>query len=83
MAVQKRLTQALIDLSRKGYVYDFSQAEAGLYCAALDLYLSPGDYEIDKVMRFESIPEMGNVMVVCALNAGPELMGIFFNPSIN
>ena len=51
------LVEALDDLAKKGYTLDFNLANDGLICRDKDLQLSPRQFHIVDVFRFEGMSD--------------------------
>jgi hypothetical protein len=51
------LVEALDDLKKKGYTLDFNLANDRLFCRDKDLQLSPQEFHIVDVFRFEGMSD--------------------------
>ena len=73
------VTEAIGDLNKRGYTHDFNLGEDCLTCGE-HLSLSPEEFEIDEVHRFEGLTDPGDEMIVYAISStqGPE-KGVFVN----
>lgn len=63
------LSEAVDALTKKGYTKDFSLKSDCVYCVADDLTLSPKDFQIDKIYRFEGMTDPGDSTILYALSA--------------
>ncbi|HQV53539.1 MAG: phosphoribosylpyrophosphate synthetase [Flavobacteriales bacterium] len=65
------VTEAIQGLKRRGYTLDFNaQADAEcLVCHDTSLNLSPEEFQIDEVYRFEGNSDPGDEMVVYAISS--------------
>lgn len=63
------LSQALTQLKREGYTYDFNLANDHLHCVENDLRLHPEDFEIDKYYRFEGMTDPSDNAIVYAISS--------------
>lgn len=62
------VTEAVNDLSKRGYTHDFNLGEDCLVCGET-LSLSPEEFEIDEVYRFEGMTDPGDEMIVYAISS--------------
>ncbi len=65
------VTDAISGLVQRGYTHDL-ETEAGkdcLYCRNADIQLSPADFEIDEIHRFEGDSDPGDEMIVYAISS--------------
>jgi hypothetical protein len=65
------LSQAVDDLIKRGYTTDFLMATEGecLICRENSLELSPDDFVIDEVHRFEGMTDPGDESIVFAISS--------------
>lgn len=65
------VTEAIQDLVERGYTLDFDVVteEDCLICHRANKQLSPQDFEIDEVYRFEGDSDPGDAMIVIAISA--------------
>lgn len=65
------LSEAVNDLAKRGYTTDFLLHEEKdcLYCAGSSLELSPEDFVIDEVYRFEGMTDPADESIVFALSS--------------
>ncbi|TSJ45479.1 phosphoribosylpyrophosphate synthetase [Fluviicola chungangensis] len=76
------VSEAVNDLKKRGYTADLSmEAERDcLVCRATATELSPEDFEIDEVYRFEGMTDPGDEMIVYAISSkNKEVKGIVVN----
>jgi len=69
------LTEALNDLKKRGYTYDFNLKNSVLECAALDRLLHPAAFEVDEVYRFEGMTDPDDEAVLYAIRTSDGLHG--------
>lgn len=76
------VSEAISGLTLRGYTRDFN-AQAGrecLTCHASGNALSPDDFEIDEVHRFEGMTDPGDEMILYAISsAGLNVKGILLS----
>lgn len=65
----KTLSEAVNDLTKKGYTHNFNMKEDCIECATLDLKLRPEEFEIDEKYRFEEMSDMDSESVVYAISS--------------
>jgi hypothetical protein len=65
------VSEAVNDLQKRGYTTNFSLwAEKGcLICQNPSLELSPDEFEIDEIYRFEGMTDPGDEMIVMAISS--------------
>jgi hypothetical protein len=76
------LSEATDDLRKRGYTYDFAifAEKECLICHEYSLNLSPDDFYIDEVYRFEGDSDPGDEMIVHAISSDKyKLKGIVVN----
>lgn len=71
MPIYKTMVDTLNDLKARGYDYDFNIKEDCLHCAQLGRQLSPEEFEVVEVHRFEGASDPDDNSVVYAIE-GPE-----------
>ena len=71
------VTEAVNDLHRRGYTYDFKVDKDCLYCNHRDIRLNPEEFKVDEVYRFEGNTDPGDENVVYAISSmNSDLKGI-------
>lgn len=76
------VTEAMADLKKRGYTIDFSilPERECLICHVTSASLSPDDFEIDHVYRFEGNTDPGDEMIVYAISSKDNnLKGVVVN----
>lgn len=65
------VSEAINELARRGYTTDFELLadQECLACHNTSLYLSPEEFEIDEIHRFEGDTDPGDEMIVFAISA--------------
>jgi len=69
------LSEAIRDLQRRGYTYDFNLKPHCLECASLNLQIHPEDFEIDEVHRFEGMSSTDDNSILYAITAKDGING--------
>ena len=65
------VTEAVNDLQKRGYTTNFSlltEVEC-IECKSTSLRLSPNEFEIDEIYRFEGMTDPGDAMIVIAISS--------------
>ncbi len=74
------VVETLNELKEQGFTHDFNLHNNGLHSSKGDIALSPKDFEIVKVYRFEGFSDPGDNSVIYAINAPKHgIKGTFFN----
>lgn len=69
------LSEAIQDLQRRGYTYDFNLKPHCLECASLKLEIQPGDFEIDELHRFEGMSSTDDNSILYAISSKNGIKG--------
>lgn len=69
------LSEAIRDLQRRGYTYDFNLKPHCLECASLNLQIHPEDFEIGEVHRFEGMSSTDDNSILYAITAKDGING--------
>jgi len=62
------LSQAMNGLKEEGYKLDFDMKKDGLYCHSEDLKLTPHEFNIDEVHRFEGMTNPADSSILYAIS---------------
>ncbi|MDZ4668379.1 MAG: hemerythrin domain-containing protein [bacterium] len=76
------VSEAISDLAKRGYTYDFSLADGEdcIICHKHEISLSPDDFIIDEVHRFEGQTDPGDEMILYAIASNKlNIKGIVLN----
>jgi len=69
------LSEAIQDLQRRGYTYDFNLKPHCLECASLKLEIQPEDFEIDEMHRFEGMSSTDDNSILYAISSKDGIKG--------
>lgn len=69
------LSEAVQDLQRRGYTYDFNLRPHCLECASLKLELDPEDFEVDEIHRFEGMSSTDDNSILYAISSKNGIKG--------
>ena len=75
MKTFESLVDALADLKERGYNLDFRKEPACLYCYVFDLWISPEQFNVDEVHRFEEDSNPDDSCVVYAISSYSGMKG--------
>ncbi len=73
------LVDTLHDLKSRGYDFDFNIKDDCIHCAQLDRQLSPEEFEVVEVHRFEGMSNPDDNSVVYAIEGPDGLKGTLVN----
>lgn len=76
------LSEAVNDLQKRGYTTDFlvHDEKKCLYCKDQSLELSPEEFVIDEIYRFEGMTDPSDESIVFAISSGKrDLKGLVIN----
>ncbi|MEO8795680.1 MAG: phosphoribosylpyrophosphate synthetase [Daejeonella sp.] len=74
------LVETLNDLISKGFTHNFNIHKNGLHSSEADVVLSPKDFEIVKVYRFEGMSDPGDNSILYAIESKKhDIKGTFIN----
>jgi hypothetical protein len=69
MHYYETVTEAISDLSRRGYKVNFNLSKEYLICADADLNLKADEFNIDETYRFEGQTDPADEMIVYAVSS--------------
>ncbi|WP_339757477.1 phosphoribosylpyrophosphate synthetase [uncultured Winogradskyella sp.] len=70
------LSEAVNDLIRRGYTYDFNLKPECLECASLKIEIHPEDFEVEKTYRFEGMSSTDDNSVLYAISSKNGIKGL-------
>jgi hypothetical protein len=76
MKTFETLTEAIADLRKRGYTYDFNLHPEWIECPPLNLQLRPSEFHVDEVYRFEGMTNPDDSSVLYAVQAPTGIKGI-------
>ena len=63
------LSEAINDLTNKGYTYNFNMKEDFIECPENNCQLQPEEFEIDETHRFQEMSDVDNESVLYAISS--------------
>ncbi|HLT73236.1 MAG TPA: hypothetical protein VKZ75_11325, partial [Cyclobacteriaceae bacterium] len=75
MRTYESLVDALADLKNRGYNIDFRKDPRWLYCYVFDLWITPEQFNVDEVYRFEHDSNPDDSAVVYAISSYSGIKG--------
>lgn len=79
MKAYDTVSEAINDLIKRGFTYDFKLCDIGIECPALNVKLSPEHFEIVEVHRFEGESDPADEAVVYAIQSDTGIKGYLLN----
>lgn len=74
------LSETINGLKKEGYTHDFNIRTDYIICSQTNVKLSPDDFEIDKVYRFEGVSNPDDESVLYAISSTkPGVKGVLVN----
>ena len=73
------LSEAITDLKARGFNMDFNLRETQIECTTTGRKLSPNEFEITEVYRFEGDTDPGDEMVLYVIESRDGLKGTLMN----
>jgi hypothetical protein len=74
------LSETINELKKEGYTLDFNISNECLICKELPVALSPDDFVIDKVYRFEGASNPDDQSILYAISSAPfNVKGVLVN----
>ena len=69
------LSEAIQDLQRRGYTYDFNLKPHCLECVSLKLEIHPEDFYVDEMHRFEGMSSTDDNSILYAISSKNGIKG--------
>ena len=73
------ISEALSDLKKRGYRYDFNLQGNSLHCPELNREYAPPQLQVQETYRFEGPSDPADEAVVYAISANDGVRGTFVN----
>ena len=75
MKSYETLSEAINDLVKQGYTYDFNMEQNCIACKNLDMKFNPDKFEIVKFYRFEGMTNPDDESILYVIDAGNGIKG--------
>ena len=69
MKVYETLSQAITDLTKRGYTFNFNIKYDCIECVENKIQLKPEEFEIDEVHRFQEMSDVDNESILYAISS--------------
>lgn len=69
MKIYTTLSEAINDLTNKGYTINFNIKNNCIMCAEHDIQMQPDEFEIDQVLRFQEMSDVDNESILYAISS--------------
>jgi len=69
MKVYETLSEAINDLTKRGYTFNFNINRDRIECAENKINLQPDEFEIDEVHRFQEMSDVGDENILYAISS--------------
>jgi hypothetical protein len=80
MKTYTTLTEAINELTKKGYTFNFNLKHDCIECAEKNVQLQPDDFEIDEVHRFQEMSDVDDESILYAISSThSNLKGLLVN----
>jgi hypothetical protein len=80
MKIYATLSEAINDLQKSGYTYNFNVKSDCLYCVENNLRIHPDEFEIDGIYRFEGMTDPGDSNILFAISSKDhQIKGLLVN----
>lgn len=76
MRTFETMTEAIADLKQRGYVHDFNLHPEWIDCPPLNLRMTPDQFHVDEVYRFEGATNPDDSSVLYAVNSWAGVKGL-------
>ncbi len=76
MKMFETLSEAMEDLKKRGYTYDFLLSYDAIECKALNVRLGAAEFHVDEVHRFEGLNDPDDSSILFAVQASTGLKGL-------
>lgn len=69
MRTYTTLSEAVNDLTKKGYTFNFNIRHDCIWCAQTNMQLQPDEFEIDQTYRFQEMSDVDNESILYAISS--------------
>jgi hypothetical protein len=80
MKAYATLSEAINDLTKRGYTFNFNLKNDCIECVEKNIQLQPDEFEIDEVHRFQEMSDVDNESILYAISSTQNnLKGLLVN----
>ena len=80
MKIYTTLSEAVDDLTKLGYTFNFNIKRDCIQCIENSINLQPDEFEIDEIHRFQEMSDVGDENILYAISSGKyNLKGLMVN----
>ena len=80
MKTYATLSEAINDLTKRGYTFNFNLKNDCIECVEKNIQLQPDEFEIDEVHRFQEMSDVDNESILYAISSTQNnLKGLLVN----
>ena len=79
MNMYDNLSEALLDLNKRGYTIDFNKKKDCIYCKSLNKDFSSHDFEVTEYYQFNSNLVSGSQSIIYALETNDGYKGVLLD----
>ena len=80
MKTYTTLSEAINDLTKRGYTFNFNLKNDCIECVEKNIQLQPDEFEIDEVHRFQEMSDVDNESILYAISSTQNnLKGLLIN----
>lgn len=69
MKIYETLSEAINDLTKRGYTFNFNIKNDCIECVKNNIQLHPDEFEIDQVHRFQEMSDVDNESILYAISS--------------
>lgn len=70
------LSEAIQDLQKRGYTYDFNLTPKCLECPSMKIEVQPEDFNVDETYRFEGMSSTDDNCILYAISSKDGIRGL-------
>lgn len=63
------LSEAIYDLNKKGYTFNFNIQNDCIFCSENNMQLKPDEFDIDEVYRFQEMSDVDDESILYAISS--------------
>lgn len=79
MFIYDTVSEAVNGMVKRGYTHNFTTCNGGVECSVMDLKLSPDQFKITEVYRFEGNTDPADEAIVYGIESVDGIKGVLVN----